>query len=223
MGEWRNLMKTLVMIVDDHQIVRDGLKAILHNEEGIGVIAEAENGRNALRSAEEFKPDIVIMDIAMPDMNGIDATRRITAEHPGAKILILSMHHDKRLIIEVFNAGARGYLLKDCAAKELMNAIRTLQMGEAYLSPKISSLVVKDLIKRQKEEIPSEIYSLSLREREVLQLLAEGKNTKQIAFMLEVSIKTVEAFRKRIMGKLKMNSIAELTKFAIREGLTSLE
>jgi DNA-binding NarL/FixJ family response regulator len=217
------MMKTLVMIVDDHQIVRDGLKAILLNEQEIEVIAEAENGRNALQLAEKFKPEIVIMDIAMPDMNGIDATRRITAEHPGAKILILSMHHDTRLIIEVFNAGARGYLLKDCAAKELMSAIRTLQMGEAYLSPKISSLIVKNLIKWQNEQIPSEIYSLSSREREVLQLLAEGKNMKQIAFMLEVSIKTVEAFRKRIMGKLKMNSIAELTKFAIREGLTSLE
>ncbi|MRR06762.1 MAG: response regulator transcription factor [Deltaproteobacteria bacterium] len=216
-------MKTFVMIVDDHQIVRDGLKAILHNEEGIGVIAEADNGRTALRLIKELKPEIVIMDIAMPDMNGIDATRRISAEHPDIKVLILSMHHDKRMVLEVFNAGAKGYLLKECASDELLRAIRTLLQGEIYLSPKISSIVVKDLVKHQKGEIPSEIFSLSAREREVLQLLAEGKSMKEIAFTLDVSIKTVEAFRKRLMDKLKVNSIAEITKIAIREGLTSLD
>lgn len=216
-------MKTFVMIVDDHQIVRDGLKAILHNEEGIGVIAEADNGRSALRLVKELNPEIVIMDIAMPDMNGIDATRRISAEHPEVKVLILSMHHDKRMVIEVFNAGARGYLLKECASDELLRAIRTIQHGETYLSPKISSIVVKGLVKQQQGESPSEIYSLSSREREVLQLLAEGKSMKEIAFTLDVSIKTVEAFRKRLMDKLKVNSIAELTKIAIREGLTSLD
>jgi len=214
-------MKTLVMIVDDHQIVRDGLKAILHNEEGIGVIAE--NGRNALRLINELRPDIVIMDIAMPDMNGLDATRRISSEYPDIKVLILSMHHDKRMVIEVLNAGAQGYLLKECASDELLRAIRTLLQGETYLSPKISSIVVKDLVKQQQGEIPSEIFSLSSREREVLQLLAEGKSMKEIAFTLDVSIKTVEAFRKRLMDKLKVNSIAELTKIAIREGLTSLD
>jgi DNA-binding NarL/FixJ family response regulator len=211
------------MIVDDHQIVRDGLKAILHNEEGIGVIAEAENGRNALRLINELRPDIVIMDIAMPDMNGLDATRRISSEYPDIKVLILSMHHDKRMVIEVLNAGAQGYLLKECASDELLRAIRTLLQGETYLSPKISSIVVKDLVKQQQGEIPSEIFSLSSREREVLQLLAEGKSMKEIAFTLDVSIKTVEAFRKRLMDKLKVNSIAELTKIAIREGLTSLD
>ncbi|HOI15680.1 MAG TPA: response regulator transcription factor [Geobacteraceae bacterium] len=216
-------MKTFVMIVDDHQIVRDGLKAILHHEEGIGVIAEADNGRTALRLVDELKPEIVIMDIAMPDMNGIEATRRISSEHPEIKVLILSMHHDKRMVIEVFNAGARGYLLKECASDELLRAIRTLLQGETYLSPKISSIVVKDLVKKQQGENPSEIFSLSSREREVLQLLAEGKNMKEIAFTLDVSIKTVEAFRKRLMDKLKVNSIAELTKIAIREGLTSLD
>jgi DNA-binding NarL/FixJ family response regulator len=216
-------MKTFVMIVDDHQIVRDGLKAILHNEENIVVTAEADNGRTALKLIKELNPEIVIMDIAMPDMNGIDATRRISAEHPDVKVLILSMHHDKRMVIEVFNAGARGYLLKECASDELLRAIRTLLQGETYLSPKISSIVVKGLKKQQKEEITSDIFSLSSREREVLQLLAEGKSMKEIAFTLDVSIKTVEAFRKRLMDKLKVNSIAELTKIAIREGLTSLD
>jgi DNA-binding NarL/FixJ family response regulator len=211
------------MIVDDHQIVRDGLKAILHHEEGIGVIAEADNGRTALRLVDELKPEIVIMDIAMPDMNGIEATRRISSEHPSVKVLILSMHHDKRMVIEVFNAGARGYLLKECASDELLRAIRTLLQGEMYLSPKISSIVVKDLVKKQQGEILSEIFSLSSREREVLQLLAEGKNMKEIAFTMDVSIKTVEAFRKRLMDKLKVSSIAELTKIAIREGLTTLD
>jgi DNA-binding NarL/FixJ family response regulator len=216
-------MKTFVMIVDDHQIVRDGLKAILHNEQGIGVIAEADNGRSALRLIKELKPDIVIMDIAMPDMNGIDATRRISSEYPDVKVLILSMHHEKRMVIEVLNAGAKGYLLKECASDELLRAIRTLLQGETYLSPKISSIVVKDLVKQQKGEAPSEIFPLSSREREVLQLLAEGKSMKEIAFTMDVSIKTVEAFRKRLMDKLKVNSIAELTKIAIREGLTSLD
>lgn len=216
-------MKTFVMIVDDHQIVRDGLKAILHNEEGIGVIAEADNGRSALRLVKELNPEIVIMDIAMPDMNGLEATRRISSEFPDVKVLILSMHQDKRMVIEVLNAGARGYLLKECASDELLRAIRTLLQGETYLSPKISSIVVKDLVKQQKGESSSEIDSLSSREREVLQLLAEGKSMKEIAFTLDVSIKTVEAFRKRLMDKLKVNSIAELTKIAIREGLTSLD
>lgn len=216
-------MKTFVMIVDDHQIVRDGLKAILHNEEGIGVIAEADNGRSALRLVKELNPEIVIMDIAMPDMNGLEATRRISTEFPDVKVLILSMHQDKRMVIEVLNAGARGYLLKECASDELLRAIRTLLQGETYLSPKISSIVVKDLVKQQKGESSSEIDSLSSREREVLQLLAEGKSMKEIAFTLDVSIKTVEAFRKRLMDKLKVNSIAELTKIAIREGLTSLD
>jgi DNA-binding NarL/FixJ family response regulator len=133
------------------------------------------------------------------------------------------MHHDKRMVIEVFNAGARGYLLKECASDELLRAIRTLLQGETYLSPKISSIVVKDLVKKQQGEILSEIFSLSSREREVLQLLAEGKNMKEIAFTMDVSIKTVEAFRKRLMDKLKVSSIAELTKIAIREGLTTLD
>lgn len=216
-------MKTLVMIVDDHQIVRDGLKAILQNEEGIGVIAEADNGRSALRLIKELKPDIAIMDIAMPDLNGIDATRHIAAEHPDVKVLVLSMHHDKRMVIEVFNAGASGYLLKECASGELLRAIKAILKGETYLSPKISSIVLKDLAKRPKGDIPSDVFSLSPREREVLQLLAEGKSMKETAFTMDVSIKTVEAFRKRLMDKLKVNSIAELTKIAIREGLTSLD
>lgn len=216
-------MKTVVMIVDDHQIVRDGLKAILQNEEGIGVIAEADNGRSALRLIKELKPDIAIMDIAMPDLNGIDATRHIAAEHPDVKVLVLSMHHDKRMVIEVFNAGASGYLLKECASGELLRAIKAILKGETYLSPKISSIVLKDLAKRPKGDIPSDVFSLSPREREVLQLLAEGKSMKETAFTMDVSIKTVEAFRKRLMDKLKVNSIAELTKIAIREGLTSLD
>lgn len=216
-------METVVMIVDDHQIVRDGLKAILQNEEGIGVIAEADNGRSALRLIKELKPDIAIMDIAMPDLNGIDATRHIAAEHPDVKVLVLSMHHDKRMVIEVFNAGASGYLLKECASGELLRAIKAILKGETYLSPKISSIVLKDLAKRPKGDIPSDVFSLSPREREVLQLLAEGKSMKETAFTMDVSIKTVEAFRKRLMDKLKVNSIAELTKIAIREGLTSLD
>jgi DNA-binding NarL/FixJ family response regulator len=170
----------------------------------------------------ELKPDVVIMDISMPDMNGIEATQRIRNEMPACKVLALSMHADRRFVIELLKAGANGYMMKDCAADDLVAGIHTVSNGDTYLSPKISNLLVDDYMKRLQDVPLSAAAGLSTREREVLQLIAEGNNTKEIAFSLCISIKTVESHRTLLMKKLKVHSIAELTKLAIREGLTSL-
>lgn len=215
-------MNINVLLADDHRIVRQGLRALLEKEGDIEVVREASNGREAVQFAAEVTPDVVVLDIAMPDMNGIEAARRIIADNPAARILALSMLGDKRFVIEMFSAGAKGYLLKDCAADELVRAIRSVQRGETYLSPRIAGLVVKDFIKMLPEASAETSQLLSSREREVLQLLAEGKNTKEIAFILSISSKTVDTFRQNIMKKLELNTIAELTKYAIREGLTTL-
>lgn len=215
-------MNINVLLADDHRIVRQGLRALLEKEGDIEVVSEASNGREAVQFAAEVTPDVVVLDIAMPDMNGIEAARRIIADNPAARILALSMLGDKRFVIEMFSAGAKGYLLKDCAADELVRAIRSVQRGETYLSPRIAGLVVKDFIKMLPEASAETSQLLSSREREVLQLLAEGKNTKEIAFILSISSKTVDTFRQNIMKKLELNTIAELTKYAIREGLTTL-
>jgi DNA-binding NarL/FixJ family response regulator len=216
-------MSTRVLLADDHQIVRNGLRQLLENEEGMEIVSEADNGRDAVRISKELRPDIVIMDVAMADMNGIEATRRIMAVNPETKVLALSMHKEKRLIFEMFDAGAKGYLLKECAFEEVMRAIRVVQQGELYLSPKITGAVLEDYLERMRGGSAAERPSLTPREREVLQLLAEGKNAKEIAFLLDVNISTVETFRHLIMKKLRLNTVAELTRYAIREGLTFLE
>lgn len=216
-------MSKKVLLVDDHQIVRNGLRQLLENEEGMEIVSEADNGRDAVRLAGELRPDIVIMDIAMTDMNGIEATRRIIAANPETKVLALSMHKEKRLIFEMFDAGAKGYLLKDCAFEEMMRAIGVVQQGELYLSPKITGAILEDYLERMRGESTADRPPLTPREREVLQLIAEGKNAKEIAFLLDVSISTVETFRHLIMKKLKLNTVAELTRYAIREGLTFIE
>ncbi|HEX9024329.1 MAG TPA: response regulator transcription factor, partial [Geobacteraceae bacterium] len=182
--------------------------------------AEADNGRDALRIAVELLPDIVVMDIAMPDMNGIEATRRIIGANPDAKVLALSMHKEKRLIFEMFDAGAKGYLLKECAFEEVMRAIRVVQRGEMYLSPKITGSILADYLGRMHDEAKTAHPSLTPREKEILQLIAEGKNAKEIAFLLGVSVSTVDTFRHLIMKKLKLKTVAELTRYAISEGIS---
>ena len=216
-------MSTKVLLADDHQIMRNGLRKLLENEDGMEIVSETDNGRDAVRIANELQPDIVVMDIAMPDMNGIEATRRIIAANPDVKILALSMHKEKRLIFEMFDAGAKGYLLKECAFEEVLRAIRVVQHGELYLSPKITGAVLEDYLERKRGGSAADRPSLTPREREVLQLLAEGKNAKEIAFLLEVSVSTVETFRHLIMKKLKLNSVAELTRYAISEGISFIE
>jgi DNA-binding NarL/FixJ family response regulator len=215
-------MNIKLLLVDDHRIVRHGLRALLEKETDMEVVSEAGSGRDAVQLAGEILPDVIVLDIAMPDMNGIDAARRIIADNPESRILVLSMLGDKRFVIEMFSAGVKGYLLKDCAADELVRAIRAVHQGEMYLSPQIAGIVIKDFIKLVPEASPETSPVLTSREREVLQLIAEGKKAKEIAFILSLSSKTVDTFRQSIMKKLGLNTIAELTKYAIREGLTSL-
>jgi DNA-binding NarL/FixJ family response regulator len=216
-----------IVLVDDHKIMRQGLRALLEKESDLIVIAEAGDGRQAIQFARELKPDLFIMDIALPILNGIEATRRIKSEFPEIEVLALSMHADKRYVTELLNAGADGYMLKDCAADELVTAIRTIMTGETYLSPPIASMIVNGFVRKKgsqhDEKNSGQAFThLSSREREVLQMIAEGKSTKEMAFELSISTKTVESHRKQIMARLNIFNTAELTKFAVREGLTSL-
>jgi DNA-binding NarL/FixJ family response regulator len=215
-------MSIRIILADDHTLLREGLHALIKEQPDMTVIAEAEDGRATVQLAAKLRPDIIVMDISMPGMNGMEATRRILSKDPGVKVLALSMHTDRRFIVEMLGAGASGYLLKDCAVEELICAIHALAGQRTYLSPKISDMVVKDYACRISKSTLSAPSVLSAREREVLQLLAEGKSTQNIATILHVGVKTVETYRQQIMEKLDIHSIAELTKFAVREGLTSL-
>ncbi|MEW6002608.1 MAG: response regulator transcription factor [Nitrospirota bacterium] len=216
-------MTIKVMLADDHKIVREGLRKLLEKYPDIQVIAEAEDGRKAMQFCKELLPDVLIMDIAMPGLNGIEATRQIVAENQGIKVIALSMHSDRRFVMEMLKAGALGYLLKDCAFEEMVQAIRSVTRNRTYLSPMLTDTVIKDYVRLFSKNEFSVFSILTPREREVLQLLSEGKTTRQIAIDLKVSVKTVETYRQRIMDKLGIYSIAGLTKYAIREGLTSPE
>lgn len=221
-------MKVRIMLADDHKIIRDGLKSMLAKEAGMDVVAEADDGRTAVRLACELKPDVVVMDVGMPELNGIEACRQILDRLPHVKVIALSMHSDRRFVAEMLKAGASGYLLKDCAFDELAVAIRSVMSGRPYLCPSVASMVVDDYVRhlsapRVPKSSQAAVDVLTAREREVLQLLAEGKSTKQIASTLHVSVKTIETHRHQIMEKLDLHSLAELTKYAVREGLTWLE
>ena len=215
-------MTTRVLLADDHNMIRQGLRALIEKEEGMSVIAEAEDGRKAVELTAELSPKVVVMDVGMPNMNGIEATRRIVTADDQVKVLALSMHSDKRFVKEMFAAGASGYLLKDSAFQELVLAIRTLAEGRTYLSPGVTDSVIKDFVNRRPETEVSVFSLLTGRQREVLQLTAEGMSTRDIAEQLKISVKTVETHRQKIMSKLGVHSIAELTKYAVREGLTSI-
>jgi DNA-binding NarL/FixJ family response regulator len=215
-------MTIRVLLADDHRIVRDGLHALLEAEEDLEIVGEAEEGRTAVLLAAQTKPDVVIMDIGMPDLNGMEATRRIMEAVPEVKVIALSMHSDRRFIEGMFKAGAAGYLLKDAAYEELVRAVRTVVSGRPYLCPSIAATVIDGYVHPAGGR-DSARSVLTPREREVLQLLAEGNSTKQIALSLDVSVKTVETYRSRLMEKLDLRSVAELTKYAVREGLTFLE
>ncbi|MHC4185081.1 MAG: response regulator, partial [Planctomycetota bacterium] len=208
-------MSIKIILADDHKITRQGLCSLLDKQADMEVVAEAEEGRTAVRLALELAPDIIIMDVSMPDLNGIEAARKIAAECPEVSIIALSMHSDSLFVTEMLKSGAAGYLLKDCAFEELERAIRTVMAGKTYLSPAISGVVVNDYLQRLSKADFSDTEALTSREREVLQLLAEGKSTKQIALKLHISAKTVETHRRQIMDKLDIHSVAELTKYAI--------
>ncbi|MBI3194036.1 MAG: response regulator transcription factor [Ignavibacteriae bacterium] len=210
-----------ILLADDHAMMRDGLKSILENDLHMHVIAQAENGRNAVAMALLHKPDVIVMDITMPDLNGIEATRQILAEQPASKIIALSMHTEKHFITDMLEAGASAYILKQNAADELEHALNAILSNRIYISPRISDIVIKDYVRRVQEQ-KEHSNPLTPKEREVLQLLAEGKASKEIAHILGSSVNTIETHRKHIMEKLKLYTIAELTKYAIREGLTQL-
>ncbi len=217
-------MEVSVMIVDDHQIVREGLRSLLEKTDGIKVVCEASNGRDCVSLAMKKKPDIVIMDISMPEMNGLEATRKISQAVKGTKVLALSMTTDRRQVQEMLRAGARGFLIKDSAYEELIRAIQAIQGGHPYLSPTIQGIMMADYVNGQSSETPiPAIKTLTSREREILQLLADGVTVKAIAEKLDRCVKTIETHRANIMDKLELRTVPQLTKYAIQEGLTSLD
>ncbi len=217
-------MPIRVILADDHRILREGLRSVLEAESNIEVVAEAQNGRETVKLVRRLEPDIVVMDVAMPDLNGVDATAKIRGAGLSTKVLALSMHSDGQYVRGMLKAGASGYLLKDCAGEELAAAIRTVMGNRVYVSPDIAGVIVGDYVQHLSgEATPGGSPALSTREREVLQLIAEGKSTAQIAEQIHVSVKTVETHRKRLMDKLEIRNVAELTKYAIREGITSLD
>ena len=214
--------KIKILLADDHKILRAGLRALLERQPDLEVIGEADCGSAAVEMAKKRPPHLVIMDINMPDMNGIEATRRILKDRPGIKVLALSMHADKGFVVNMLKAGAAGYLLKDCALEELAHAIRAVMDNRIYLSPSLVNGILQDYIHVMSKDDLSVYSILTSREREVLQRLAEGKSTKEIAYDMGLSVKTVETYRHQITEKIGMTSVAELTKYAIREGLTAL-
>jgi two-component system response regulator NreC len=213
-----------ILIADDHNIVCAGLKALLEAQPEMKIVAQAANGREAVKLAHQQKPDMVIMDVAMPDLNGLEAVRQILSNSPRIKVIALSMHSDRRYVTGMLSAGASGYILKHCAFEELVHAIRTVLSNQVYLSPAIAGIVVKELAqsKTSRARQPAS-QKLTSREREVLQLIAEGHSAREIAERLHLSVKTIETHRRQMMEKLEIRSVADLTKFAIREGLTSLD
>jgi DNA-binding NarL/FixJ family response regulator len=216
------MMSISLLIADDHEIIREGLRGLVKAHPDLELLAEASDGRQAVDLALSLKPKVVVMDINMPSLNGVDATRQIMQANPSVGVIALSAHTDSKFVRSIFQAGARGYLLKESAFKELVLAIHTVHQGGIYLSPRLTNLVMRDYMQDVLSEDAGKPV-LSPREREVLQLVAEGKNTKEIAYMLGVSVKTIETHRQNIMAKLNMFSVAELTKYALREGLTSLD
>jgi DNA-binding NarL/FixJ family response regulator len=216
-------MRIRVLIADDHQILRQGLRAMLEKEPNIEVVGEVENGRAAVQMAKKLAPHVVLMDVAMPDLNGLDATRQIRNESPKVKVIALSMHDDRRFVLNMLKCGASGYLLKDCAFKEILQAIHSVMDDRSYLSLGITDHVVKGLVYGSPGDGATAFSLLTPREREVLQLIAEGNSTQKIADMLYVSMKTVETHRVTMMNKLNIFNVAQLTKYAISEGLTSVK
>lgn len=216
-------MATKIVLADDHRIMLEGLRTLIRSQPGMTVVGEAEDGQTAVELALELLPDIVIMDITMPGLSGIDAASRITSESGNTKIIVLSMHADKMYVIKAFKAGVRGYLLKKSAFNELICAIQTVSDNGVYISSSIANIVIENFIRSLSSSRSLVSSILTDRESEVLKHIAEGKSTKEIALSLYVSAKTVETHRKKIMDKLEMHSIAALTKYAIREGLTSID
>ena len=216
-------MSIRALLADDHQIVREGLRLLLERTDDMEIVGEASDGEEAVRLAGEVNPDVVILDVARPGLDGIGAARQIKADAPHVKVIALSMHSDQQFVSEMLQAGASAYLLKECAYRELATAVRSVVANGTYLSPGVVSVLVEDYVQRVAPEKRGRPSRLTGREVEVLRLIADGSATKQVARQLEVSVKTVDTHRRRIMKKLELDGVAELTKYAIREGLVSLE
>ena len=216
-------MRMQIIVADDHQLIRQGLRSLLEKEPDMEVVAEAGDGEETVTMVKEFTPHVVAMDVKMPRLDGVEATRQILSELPAIKIIGLSMYGDQHYVIRMLRAGAHGFLLKDCAFEELTQAIRLVFSDKIYLSPGIADVVVKGYVTHASSPNHSAFSTLTAREHEVMQFMVEGKSTSQIADFLEISVKTVDSHRGQIMRKLSIGSVAELTRYAIREGLTSLE
>jgi DNA-binding NarL/FixJ family response regulator len=211
-----------ILLADDHNVMRRGLRLLLEGQPGFSVVGEAADGRSAVEQAASSRPDVVVMDIAMPHLNGTEATERIMTELPSTAVVILSMHSDEGYVLRALKAGARGYLLKDSAEGDLIEAIRAVSDGKAFFSPEISRMLVEDYMREIQSRGARDSYELlTAREREVLQLLAEGKSNKDIAGLLDLSTYTVETHRRNIQEKLNLHSLAELILYAVRKGVIS--
>ena len=216
-------MSIKVLLADDHKILREGLISLLKKQNDIELIGEAENGREAVRKTLELKPDVVIMDIGMPELNGIEATKQINAAMPDVKVIALSIHSDKRFVTGMLKAGALGYLLKDSAFKELVKAVNAVIDNNIFIGSGITEIIMEDYLQLLNKDTSTPDSPLSERENEVLRLLAKGKNAKEIASLLNVSPKTIETHRQHIMDKLNINNLVDLVKYAIQSGLISME
>jgi two-component system response regulator NreC len=211
-----------ILLADDHTVVRKGLRLLLENHSGFEVVADAADGREAVALAETHKPDVVVIDVAMPSLNGIEAARQIAGKSPQTAVVFLSMHSDEGYVLKALKAGARAYLLKDSAESDLVNAVKAVSEGKAFFSPAISKMLVEDYMRRMQEQQVEDSYDLlTTREREVLQLLAEGRNNKEVAQLLNLSLYTIETHRSNILQKLNLHSTAELILYAIRKGVIS--
>jgi two-component system response regulator NreC len=212
-----------ILIADDHGIVREGLRSLIEKEPDMEVVGETKDGQETVEAAKQLKPDIIIMDVSMPNLNGIEATRIIVSDNPKIKVIVLSIHVERRIVKEILSAGASGYVLKTYLFEELSRALRSVMVNGYYLSPKVTNIVVSEYLEDSARVQTGDKVNLTSREREVLQLIAEGKSSKQIALMLHVSQKTVETHRRKLLEKIEASGVAELTKYAIREGITSVE
>ena len=211
-----------ILVADDHEVARQGIRSLLESHPGWEVCAEAKDGREAVEGASKFKPDILLLDIGMPNLNGLDAARQILATAPDARILILTIHDSEQVVREVLAAGARGFLLKSDAGRDLLAAVEALQHRRTFFTPKVAQMMLDGYLRPNEESDPSGQCVLTPREREVIQLVAEGKTTKEIATALSLSVKTAETHRTNLMRKLDLHSVADLTLYAVRNGIVQI-
>ncbi len=209
-----------ILLADDHAVIRRGLRLVLEEQQDFQVVGEASDGREAVTLAEDLKPDIAVLDITMPNLNGIEAARQISLKQPGTSIVVLSMHADESFVLRALKSGARGYVLKESREADLISAIRLVFEGKSFFSPAVSRMLVEDYVRRLQDKDVEDSYELlTLREREVLQLVAEGKSNKDVAAMLNLSVYTVETHRSNILEKLNLHSVPELILYAVRKGV----